>query len=78
VGESGALWAWGFGSFGQLGLGDINDRRVPTLVGAAEVFGGSKVRMAACGCEHTLVVTEAGELWACGRGAQGRLGLNDG
>ena len=60
------------------GLGDINNRRVPTLVGAEKVFGGSKVRMAACGYFHTLVVTEAGELWACGQGAQGRLGLNDG
>ena len=78
VGESGALWAWGKGSFGQLGLGDTNNRLIPTLVGVAEVFGGSKVCVAACGCEHTLVVTEAGELWACGRGAQGRLGLNDG
>jgi alpha-tubulin suppressor-like RCC1 family protein len=77
VGENGALWAWGWGSSGQLGLGDINDRRVPTLVGAEEVFGGSKVRMAACGYFHTLVVTEAGELWACGQGAQGQLGLND-
>jgi alpha-tubulin suppressor-like RCC1 family protein len=47
-------------------------------VNLTEVFGGSKVRVAACGYQHTLVVTEAGELWACGRGAQGRLGLNDG
>jgi alpha-tubulin suppressor-like RCC1 family protein len=62
VGESGALWAWGKGYSGQMGLGDINDRRVPTLVGAEEVFGGSKVRTIACGYFHTLVVTEAGEL----------------
>jgi alpha-tubulin suppressor-like RCC1 family protein len=78
VGESGALWAWGLGSSGQLGLCDTNNRLVPTLVGAEEEFWGSKVRMAACGCEHTLVLTKAGELWACGNGAQGRLGLNDG
>ena len=71
VGESGALWAWGLLSSGQLGLGDINDRRVPTLVGAEEVFGGSKVRTIACGYFHTLVVTEAGDLWAYGHGAPG-------
>ena len=59
------------GYSGQLGLGDINDRRVPTLVGAEEVFGGSKVRTIACGYFHTLVVTEAGDLWAYGHGAQG-------
>jgi alpha-tubulin suppressor-like RCC1 family protein len=42
------------------------------------VFEGSQVRTIACGSEHTLAVTEAGELWAWGQGAQGRLGLNDG
>jgi hypothetical protein len=50
-------------------------------VGAEEVFGGSKVRTVACGhetsYEHTLALTEAGELWAWGRGAQGRLVLNN-
>ena len=78
VGVNGALWAWGLGFSGQLGLGDTNDRLVPTLVGAEEVFGGSQVRTIACGNEHTLAVTEAGELWVWGQGAQGRLGLNDG
>jgi alpha-tubulin suppressor-like RCC1 family protein len=79
VGENGELWAWGLGSFGQLGLGDINKRLVPTLVGEEQdtVFGGSKVRMVATSFAHTLVVTEAGELWACGQGAHGRLGLHD-
>ena len=42
------------------------------------MFGGSQVRTIACGNVHTLAVTEAGELWAWGLGAQGRLGPNDG
>lgn len=42
------------------------------------MFGGSQVRTISCGGVHTLAVTEAGELWAWGQGAQGRLGLNDG
>ena len=78
VAAGGYYWAWGERSSGQLGLGDTNKRLVPTLVGAEEVFGGSKVRTVACGGDHTLAVTEAGELWTWGRGAQGRLGLNDG
>jgi alpha-tubulin suppressor-like RCC1 family protein len=53
VGVNGALWAWGAGYSGMLGLGDAWDRRVPTLVGAEEVFLGSKVRVAACGNDHT-------------------------
>jgi hypothetical protein len=77
VGVNGSLWAWGMGSYGQLGLGDTNKRLVPTLVGAEEMFGGSKVRTVACGDAHTLAVTEAGELWAWGLGVKGRLGLND-
>ena len=40
VGDNGALWAWGSGSFGQLGLGDTNNRLVPTLVRVEEVFWG--------------------------------------
>jgi alpha-tubulin suppressor-like RCC1 family protein len=38
VGEHGALWAWGLGSSGQLGLGDTNERLVPT--GGGEGFWG--------------------------------------
>lgn len=53
VGESGALWTWGSGLYGQLGLCDTNDRLMPTLVGSDDAFGGSKVRTAACGLDHT-------------------------
>ena len=77
LGECGSLWAWGDGSQGQLGLGNIEDRLVPTRVGAEEAFGGSKARMVACGGARTLVLTVSGELWVCGEGANGRLGLND-
>ena len=31
--EDGVLWVWGYGRFGQLGLGDTNDRLVPTRLG---------------------------------------------
>jgi len=49
----------------------------PTLVGAEDVFGGSKPSLAVCGSCHTLVVTEAGAVWACGQGNPAELGLND-
>jgi alpha-tubulin suppressor-like RCC1 family protein len=71
------LWVWGCGVCGQLGLGDRDEMLVPTRLGAGEVFGGSLVRIAACGLYHTLVVTEEGVVWAFGGGALGRLGLND-
>ena len=51
------------------GLGDTFDRLVP-MVGTEEVFAGSQVRTIACGGEHTMGVTESGEL---GRGASERM-----
>ena len=60
VGVNGRLWAWGSGSYGQLGLGDTNDRLMPTLVGAEEVFGGSKVRTVDCGYAPPLGSRDSG------------------
>ena len=72
----GALWAWGDGCSGRLGVGDRNPRLAPALVGAEETFG-SKVVVAACGSAHSLAVTEEGLLFSWGYGADGRLGLKD-
>jgi len=33
--------------------------------------------MVACGYDHTLIVTEEGKLWTCGKGENGALGRND-
>jgi len=68
---------WGWGEYGQLGLGDNIRRLTPTQLGTEAAFGGSKVQMAACGTSHTLFLTGEGMLWACGDGIGGRLGLND-
>jgi alpha-tubulin suppressor-like RCC1 family protein len=73
----GRLYTWGRGWSGQLGQGDTGDRLVPTLVGGFGAPEGGRVVMAACGAFHTLVVTQDGALWACGRGYAGQLGLND-
>ena len=76
VGEDGTPWVWGQGMWGQLGLGDACGRLAPTRLGKT-TFRGSGVHMAACGFCHTLFVTKAGELWACGEGVYGQLGLSD-
>ncbi len=79
VTTGGRLYTWGDGYRGRLGHGDTNERLVPTLVRAG-AFGapeGGGVVTAACGSDHTLVVTQDGALWACGRGLDGQLGLND-
>jgi len=77
VTREGALWVWGYGNSGQLGLGDDANRLLPTCVGAEAVFGGSQVLTADCSYVHTLIVTKAGTLWAFGFGGYGALGHND-
>ena len=72
----GRLYTWGRGFYGQLGQGTSANMLVPTLVPAAGLEG-SPVLMVACGSFHTLVVTRAGALYACGCGGEGQLGLND-
>jgi hypothetical protein len=54
----------------------LENIRVPTVV-PPEMLEGSEVLMVACGHYHTLVVTWAGALYACGAGGHGQLGLND-
>ena len=73
VTNTGALWTWGCGRNGRLGLGDIANRLAPTLVGAGEAFGESHVLTAACGTQHTLAVTKDGTLWSWGSGAVGHV-----
>ena len=76
VTHDGALWACGWGLFGQLGLNDEAKRRVFERVGAG-VFGGARIVAAAAGHAHSAAVTEDGALWTWGYGSDGRLGHGD-
>lgn len=70
VAESGDLYTWGAGTNGKLGHGDEENRNVPTKV---EALSGIIVR-AEAGCDHTVAVTNRGELYTWGQGESGRLG----
>ena len=81
VTEDGALFTWGAGQDFDgfpigLGHGDVTQRLRPTLVRAGGLEGAPAL-MVACGSDHTLAVTWAGALYACGSGFDGQLGLND-
>lgn len=54
----------------------VQARMMPTMMGH-QVFGGSKVNIAACGSEHTVITTTDGEVWTWGLGIFGRLGHGD-
>jgi len=76
VNSEGRLLVWGYGRFGQLGLGTYNDIPTPTPLGEM-AFGGSEVLTVGCGPSHTLVVTTDGLLYTFGSGSVGKLGHGD-
>ncbi|XP_058042569.1 X-linked retinitis pigmentosa GTPase regulator isoform X2 [Ahaetulla prasina] len=72
VTENGKLYMFGSNNWGQLGLGTKNTVSKPTCV---KVLKPEKVKLAACGRNHTLIYTEKGNLYATGGNSEGQLGL---
>jgi alpha-tubulin suppressor-like RCC1 family protein len=59
---------------GQLGQGTVYECSVPLAVAG---LASRKIRQIACGGMHTLLLDEAGKVFAFGSGANGRLGLGN-
>lgn len=72
--ESGELYTWGKGEWGMLGHRTIGDEHWPRVV---DPLRHTRVVAVSCGGWHTAAITEAGEVFAFGRGEYGRLGLGD-
>ncbi|XP_074070292.1 X-linked retinitis pigmentosa GTPase regulator isoform X6 [Macrotis lagotis] len=68
------LYMFGSNNWGQLGLGSKTTVNKPTCVKALKP---EKVKIAACGRNHTLVYTEEGNIYAAGGNSEGQLGLGD-
>jgi uncharacterized protein (TIGR03118 family) len=73
--DTGALYAWGQNTNGQLGLGDLTNRLEPTQVDA---LASETIVAVATGTSHTLALTADGEVYAWGANRQGQLGSPDG
>lgn len=54
VTDTGEVFCWGWNKYGQLGLGDVVDRNVPSQVKT----DGYVARNVACGWWHTLLLAE--------------------
>ena len=76
VSDDGRVFAMGRNDNSQLGLGHTTDANTPTELDAAH-FGGAPIVAVACGVYHTLLLTRAGALHACGLGMLGATGLGD-
>ncbi|XP_073886382.1 X-linked retinitis pigmentosa GTPase regulator isoform X29 [Macaca fascicularis] len=68
------LYVFGSNNWGQLGLGSKSTISKPTCVKALKP---EKVKLAACGRNHTLVSTEDGRLFMWGDNSEGQIGLKN-
>ena len=75
VTEDGAVFAFGSNYHGHLGVGDTDNRLVPTLL-RGELEDKSDVQVAA-GFGHTMFVTADGLVFSCGNNGMGQLGVGD-
>ncbi|XP_009946693.1 PREDICTED: probable E3 ubiquitin-protein ligase HERC3, partial [Leptosomus discolor] len=73
VSLSGAVYSWGKNDFGQLGLGDTEDRDCPSYIGALVHW---KAVFISCGADHTAVLSKEGLVCTFGAGGAGQLGHN--
>lgn len=70
--DSGAVYSWGYGEFGSLGLGGVIQSQVPQQLSN---ISNQVVNQVACGESHTLVLTNLHDLYVWGRGFNGALGM---
>ncbi|XP_070686835.1 secretion-regulating guanine nucleotide exchange factor [Pempheris klunzingeri] len=68
------LHSWGANSYGQLGLGNVEDQSAPRLCDTA-ALQHKAVRALGGGGGHSVVITENGEVFVCGQNHRGQLGL---
>lgn len=66
----GDVYAFGAGTNGKLGQGDLKSHKVPVLIG-----GLSYVRTVSAGSNHSLLATEDGSLYSFGYNGDSQLGF---
>ena len=71
--NDGTLWGTGNNYSGQLGLGDITDRKIFTQV----TTNIDNIKEVYCGGNYTIILKNDGTLWGCGCNTFGQLGLGD-
>ncbi|XP_067901931.1 probable E3 ubiquitin-protein ligase HERC6 isoform X2 [Heterodontus francisci] len=70
---SGAVFSWGRNNHGQLGFKDTENKVSPCRVKQLKKLN---VTYISCGSQHTAVLTKDGNIFTCGEGSSGQLGLS--
>ena len=70
----GDLYTFGCGQQGQLGHRTAKNVFKPRFV---QDFDGKKIQLTAAGLHHSIVMTQAGDIYVCGSNRDGQLGLGD-
>lgn len=73
ISSTGQVYACGKNTNGQLGIGGTENYAVPTLISGLQ----QKIKYISSQYEHSMFVTENGEVYSCGRNDHGQLGLGD-
>ncbi|CAD7697676.1 unnamed protein product [Ostreobium quekettii] len=68
-----AVFSWGAGEHGELGIGAFCNKELPLKVVALD---GREVEMVACGSQHTLFLSQDGSVFGCGSNDFGQLGYS--
>ncbi len=72
--NTGKVWAWGMGTYGQLGNGGNSVQPTPVAVTAS--WGSNTIIAIAAGGTHSLALDNTGKVWSWGQDNNGQLGDN--
>lgn len=71
----GQLWGWGDNSNGQLGIGDTQNKSIPTIItGEPDEYDDVKLVKLSSSSTHTIVIDEEGTVYTWGLNQVGQLG----
>ncbi len=71
--NDGHIYSFGNNRYGQLGLGDYDNRNIPTLVPKAP----NNIIQIVAGTSHSLCLTNDGYIYSFGKNNEGQLGLGN-
>ncbi|EKX45021.1 hypothetical protein GUITHDRAFT_71654 [Guillardia theta CCMP2712] len=72
--SDGSLFAWGRNEEGQLAIGSLEPKLIPSRV-ETPWRGEERVVQLACGFSHTAFLTSSGRVFCSGQGDSGQLGI---